>query len=168
MTADRDPPTAQEQVAEDLRRMTRLHELGRQLVGPGDVNAMRDNVIRASVDITDAEMGNIQLGDEAGALTIVAQVGFDRPFLGFFARVDVHTDSACAATMASRQRVLVEDVTTSPIFAGRASLPVLTAAGVRAVQSTIRSCGSVSARCLRWSAIWKCAERRTRPSQRGS
>jgi signal transduction histidine kinase len=69
-------------------------------------------------------------------LTILAHTGFDRPFLDFFARVDAHTDSACAGALTSHERVLVEDVTTSPIFAGLPSLPVIAAAGVRAVQST--------------------------------
>jgi two-component system CheB/CheR fusion protein len=134
--AERDLRTAREQLAEDLRRMTRLHELTGQLISPGDVQGMLDTMIRAAVDITDAEMGNVQLDDEAGTLTIVAQVGFNRPFLDFFARVDCHTDSACGAALTARQRVIVDDVTTSPIFAGLPSLAVLTAAGVRAVQST--------------------------------
>lgn len=47
-------------MAEDLRRMTRLHELGAQLVGPGDVMAMLEHVIRAAVDITVADMGTLQ------------------------------------------------------------------------------------------------------------
>jgi two-component system CheB/CheR fusion protein len=76
-------------VAEDLRRMTRLHELGAQLVGPGDVIAMLEHVIRAAVDITAADMGTLQRYDEAGVLTIAAQTGFERPFLDYFARVDV-------------------------------------------------------------------------------
>jgi signal transduction histidine kinase len=34
-------------------------------------------------------MANVQRCDEAGVPTIAAQVGFDRPFLDFFAHVDV-------------------------------------------------------------------------------
>jgi signal transduction histidine kinase len=128
--------TAREQVAEDLRRMTRLHELTGLLIRPGDVGDMLASVIRAAVDITEAEMGNVQLADEAGALTIAAQIGFNRPFLDFFAHVDTHTDSACGTALTTRQRVLVDDVKTSPTFAGRPSLSVLAGAGVRAVQST--------------------------------
>ena len=124
---------AREQVAEDLRRMTRLHRLGSKLMAPGDVNAMLEEVLRAAVEITVAEKGYVQISDEAGALNIAAQVGFEAPFLDFFARGD--TDSA-RATKAGRERIIVEDVTTSPILAGSASLTVLLAAGVRAVQST--------------------------------
>jgi signal transduction histidine kinase len=132
---ERDLRTAREQAADDLRRMTRLHELSVQSTG-SDVHAVLEDIVHAAVDITAARMGNVQRCDEAGVLTIAAQVGFDTAFLDFFARVNAHTDSACGAATSSRQRVLVEDVATSPIFAGRPSLPVMAAAGVRAVQST--------------------------------
>ncbi len=134
--AERDLRAAREQLAEDLRRMTRLHGLSAQLVGPGDIDPMLDNVIRAAVEITTAETGIIQRCDDAGVLTIASQTGFDRPFLDFFAHVDAHTDSACGVVAASRRRVVVEDVTTSRIFAGSAALAVMTEAGVRAMQST--------------------------------
>ncbi len=132
---ERDLRAAREQVAEDLRRMTRLHRLGSNLMAPGDVNAMLEEVLRAAVEITVAEKGFVQISNEAGALDIAAQTGFEGPFLDFFSRVDGDSDSARAA-MAGRERVIVEDVTTSPIVAGSPSLPVLLAAGVRAVQST--------------------------------
>jgi two-component system CheB/CheR fusion protein len=131
---ERDLRAARELAAEDLRRMTRLHELSAQ--STGDAHTMLENVIHAAVDVTSATMGNVQLCDDAGVLTVAAQVGFQGPFLDFFARVDAHTDSACGAATSNRERVLVEDVTTSPVFSGRPSLSVMAAAGVRAVQST--------------------------------
>ena len=133
---ERELRTTRAQMAEDLRRMTRLHEASARLPGLGDVREMQEEIIRAALEITGAEMGNVQQADEAGGMTIAAQVGFERPFLEFFTRVDSHTDSVCVAAMAGSQRVTVDDVTTSPVFAGRAALPVLQAAGVRAVQST--------------------------------
>jgi signal transduction histidine kinase len=135
-TAERNLRIARAHVAEDLRRMTRLHELGAELVRPGTVSAKLDHVIRAAVDITVAEKGHVQLCDDAGVLTMAAHTGFDRPYLEYFARVDAATDSACAAATASRQRVLVEDVTTSAIFAGSPTVPVMVAAGVRGMQAT--------------------------------
>jgi signal transduction histidine kinase len=134
--SEQDLRAAREQVAEDLRRMTRLHGLGAESVGPGDMRAMLEYVVRAAVDITSATMGTVQLCDEAGVLTIAAHAGFEQPFLDFFARVDAHTESVCGAATSSGQRMLVEDVTSSPIFAGRPALAVLAAAGVRAVQSS--------------------------------
>jgi two-component system CheB/CheR fusion protein len=127
---------AQRQIAEDLGRMTRLQELGARLAGPSDVGHMLDEVVRVAIEITGADMGNIQRVEDDGALTIAAQYGFPAPFLEYFARVDTHTDSACAAALATHQRALVEDVATSPIFAGSPSSQVMAAAGVRACQST--------------------------------
>jgi two-component system CheB/CheR fusion protein len=127
---------AQRQVAEDLRRMTRLHELGTRLASPGDLRGLLDEVLRVAVEVTAADMGNIQQVDEGGALLIAAHSGFQAPFLEFFGRVDTETDSVCATAMAARQRVIVEDVASSPIFAGSPSLQAVAAAQVRACQST--------------------------------
>jgi chemotaxis methyl-accepting protein methylase/signal transduction histidine kinase len=128
---------AREQTAEALRRMTRLHELSEQLAVRSDVEAMLKNVIRAGLDITGAELGIVQLWEqESNTLMIAAEIGFNQPFLDFFAHVDTHADSSCAAALANRQRVLVDDVTTSSIFLGRPSSVVMAGAGVRAVQST--------------------------------
>ena len=61
--------------------------------------------------------------------------GFEEPFLEFFENVNVGDSSACALAMHSHQRVVVEDITDSDIFAGEPSLEILLDAGVRAVQS---------------------------------
>jgi two-component sensor histidine kinase len=72
---------------------------------------------------------------DSDALFITAQRGFDDRFVKFFA--DVRDDaSACAAAMRAGQRVVVEDVICSEIFAGKPSQMVLIDAGVRAVIST--------------------------------
>jgi signal transduction histidine kinase len=127
---------AQRQIAEDLRRMTRLQELGSRLAGPMDARLRLEDVVHAAIDVTKAEMGNIQRVEEDGALTIAAQYGFPASFLEYFARVDAHTDSVCAAALATHQRALVEDVATSPIFAGSPSSRVMATAEVGACQST--------------------------------
>jgi DNA-binding NarL/FixJ family response regulator len=63
---ERDLRAAREQVAEELRRMTRLHDLSASLQGSGGLDTMLDNVIRAAVDMTGAAMGDIQHVDEGG------------------------------------------------------------------------------------------------------
>ena len=68
-------------------------------------------------------------------LTIAAQRGFEDPFLNFFASVRDDA-SACAAAIRSGERVIVEDVRESEIFAGQPSKDVLIDAGVCAVTST--------------------------------
>lgn len=57
-------------------------------------------------------------------------------FLDYFAVVSSSTSSSCGAAESSRKRVIVEDVTNSPLFAGTEALAIMLEAGVRAVQST--------------------------------
>jgi PAS domain S-box-containing protein len=97
-------------------------------------DSLLHDVLDAAIEITGADMGNIQLL-AAGALRIVAQYGFDAPFLTFFdgATGDV---GACGAALRSGQRVTVVDVANSPMFSGKPEREVLLAAGVRGVQST--------------------------------
>jgi PAS domain S-box-containing protein len=124
-------------VAADLRDMTRLNQLSNRLVREGsDHNGNLNAVVDTAIVITGADKGNLQLLDPTtGALTIAAQRGFEDPFLNFFASVRDDA-SACAAAMKSGERVIVEDIRESQIFAGQSSEEVLLDAGVCAVTST--------------------------------
>jgi PAS domain S-box-containing protein len=124
-------------LAADLKAITCLYEVGNRCVRAGNGSQQcLEMILDAAVSITGADKGNIQLFDHgSGALVIAAQLGFEEPFLKFFARVR-DGSSACGAAMLSAQSLLVEDVTRSELFAGQASLDALLDAGVRAVQST--------------------------------
>ena len=93
-------------------------------------------LLNAAVKSTRADMGNIQLCDPtASRLTIHVQQGFDRPFLEFFD--SVHSgQAACGMALEAVQRVVVPDVTDSPVFGSPDILEVLLDARVRCVQST--------------------------------
>jgi signal transduction histidine kinase/CheY-like chemotaxis protein len=71
----------------------------------------------------------------------VASRGFDSPFLDFFNTVH-EGEAACGTAVQRGARVVVGDVTTSPVFVGTPALDVLLTAGVRAVQSTPLVCRS--------------------------
>lgn len=119
---------AREEVAEDLRRMTRLHELGERIAVPGEQRSLLEEILRAGIEITDAQMGHIQECNTAGDMTLAAQVGFEQP-------VGSHSNIACWGVHSGRRRVLVEDVSTSELL-DPPSRQALLAAGVRALQST--------------------------------
>jgi GAF domain-containing protein len=94
------------------------------------------DVLRAAIEITRADMGNIQLFDPTGrVLQIKAQLGFDRRFLEFFSKVH-EGEAACGEALKKAEQVVVEDVTKSPIFIGTDGLDVMLDARARAVQST--------------------------------
>lgn len=95
-----------------------------------------ESLLDTAVDAARASKGIIQVLDPAErVLTIAAQHGFDQPFLAFFRRVPAGV-AACGHAFETAQRVVVEDITASPIFRGQASQSVLLEAGVRAVAST--------------------------------
>jgi PAS domain S-box-containing protein len=131
----------------DLAVVSRLYEVGIQCARAGDdFNGCMEAILDAAIFITAADKGNLQLVDaQSGNLTIVAQRGFGRLFLEFFACVHDESAAACGAALREAHRVVVHDVTTSELFAGQASVAVLLGEGVRAVQSTplISSTGRV-------------------------
>jgi len=125
------------QTAAELDAMARLQEVGMRCLQTGyDLQGSLNAVLDAAIFLTQADKGSIQLLDDSlGGLRLVAQQGFESLFLDLFAVVTKQATS-CKAAMESRERVVVEDMLESKIFAGTAELQVLLDAGVRAVQST--------------------------------
>ncbi|HLK50702.1 MAG TPA: PAS domain S-box protein [Bryobacteraceae bacterium] len=122
-------------LTEDLAAMTRMQQLSTRLVQSGGIPELLGEILDAGIEITAADMGNIQLLDDAGRLGIVAHRGFEAPFLDFFN--EVHDGlAACGSALQKGERVIVEDVASSPVFAGTPALDAMLAAGARAVQST--------------------------------
>ncbi len=138
---------AEARVVADFKAMERLQSVAAVFVRPGVTfgDCLRE-IMEAAVAIAGGSRGNLQILDrESGALKIAVQSGFERPFVDFFSGVQEPEDSVCGYAMHSIRRVIIEDVTASEIFAGKPSLAVLQAAGVRAVFSTplISSAGNV-------------------------
>ncbi len=127
---------AKDQLAADLDAMTRLQTLAALSVREENMQVVLDEIIKTAIAITKADMGNIQLLDkQSGCLKIMAHRGFEQPFLDFWNTV-AEGKGACGTALKQAARVIVEDVTQSPIFVGTPALDVQLAAGVRAVQST--------------------------------
>ncbi len=82
-----------------------------------------------------ADMANVQLLNPAsGALHIVAERGFARPFLDFFETV-YDDESACGTALLAGRPVWVPEVEASAVFRGTPALDAMLAAGSRAVAS---------------------------------
>jgi PAS domain S-box-containing protein len=130
-----DRKRAEERLSVAHAALARLFELS---VMPGGTEAMPEllqMVLDTAIEVTDADMGNLQLYDDATAsLRIVAERGFSPPFLEHFGTVR-GGHGACGEAVRSRQQTIVENVAESPLFDG-ASQRVLEAAEVRSVQST--------------------------------
>lgn len=119
----------------ELRRMRRLHVLGTRLVQSTEMSELLVESLDAAIELSRADgMGNVQVVED-GVLRIVAHRGLSDRFVAFFDEVQPGT-AACGTAFRRGERVIVEDVASSPIFAGQPAGDVLLDEGVRAVQST--------------------------------
>jgi PAS domain S-box-containing protein len=122
------------QLNSELAASARMQQLSARLMELDDFHQLLSEILNAAMDISHADMGNMQLF-QGDALKIVVQRGFDETFLHYFDAVH-QGHAACGTALREARRVVVEDVTRSSIFIGTPALEALLAAGVRAVQST--------------------------------
>ena len=123
------------QLDAELRGALRIHEISTRLLGKSSVNEVLNEILDAAIEVTKADLGNIQLVDQ-GILGIVAHRACPAEFLNFFQEVSHDTIAACGAALRSRSRLIIEDVRSSKLFRGTPAGEVLLRAGIRAVQST--------------------------------
>ena len=134
--AEQELAIAKDRIVSDLEAMTRLHEISTIFVSQSDIHTVLDEIVGTAIAITHADMGNIQLFDaNSGSLKIMAHHGFEQPYLDYWNSVN-EGQGTCGTALGRRERVIVEDVTMSPIFVSTPALDVQLQAGVRAVQST--------------------------------
>jgi PAS domain S-box-containing protein len=120
---------------EELKGAYQIHEISTRLLRKSSVEEVLNEILDAAIEVTEADLGNIQLVDQ-GSLRVVTHRGCSPEFLDFFERVSHETTATCAAALVRRSRVIVEDVSSDPLFRGTAAGEVLSRDGIRAVQST--------------------------------
>jgi signal transduction histidine kinase/DNA-binding response OmpR family regulator len=132
--------TAREQAEHTNRGLTALANLSTRLVRKGELEGPLSEILDAGIQITGADLGNIQLVNaDTSSLEIAVHRGFDSDFLAFFSQGS-DPEGARGAAMRAGQRLIIADVAEDPLLAGTDTLGVLLSAGVRAMQSTpIRS-----------------------------
>ena len=126
------------QEAERLSDMQRLQETSMRLISEGRIDGLLGELLSAAIAVTHADRGTLQLLDsETGELRLQTWQGVDRSFVDFFARVQVHSASACGAALQTGRRVVVSDIAASELIAADpSSVEVFRRAGIRALQST--------------------------------
>lgn len=103
--------------------------------GTGDLAAVLGGIVDTAIALTEAEFGNIQLLYPDGHLRIVAHRGFPDWWLDYWQSASINS-GACGRSLALGERVVVEDVEQSPVFANTPALDIQLRAGIHAVQST--------------------------------
>jgi two-component system CheB/CheR fusion protein len=134
--AEEEARTAQGLVLADLEAMTRLQKIGSLYLSEGSLEPILCEVVDAAIAISGSDFGTIQIQDpESGHLRIAAQRGFPQWWLDHWEVVS-HAQGSCGTALASARRIIVEDVSQSPIFAGTPGLEMQLRAGIRSIQST--------------------------------
>jgi two-component system CheB/CheR fusion protein len=119
----------------DLDALQRLHDLVIRLLVNTDLPAALTEILDATIEITGADLGNIQLVNPATrALEIVAHHGFQADFLDRFHEGAPDGNSAWGKALRTGKRVMIEDVENDPLFEPHRAIAA--AAGYRALQST--------------------------------
>jgi PAS domain S-box-containing protein len=130
------PTRAPGEQARDVDALERLHAIALGFFGAEGPQAILEQILDAAIALSEADFGNLQVVNrDDGNLRIVAARGFSDAWLAFWSHRAPFTGAGTTA-FAAGERLIVEDVSTSPIFSGTEALAVQLEAGVRAVQAT--------------------------------
>lgn len=101
-----------------------------------DPAILQTAIVVAAQGLARADACDLQIYDaKTATLRLVTHFGFAPVFLEYFATVDAGVPSACGLALTTGDRVLVDNVARSRVFACRRTREVLLAAGSRAVQT---------------------------------
>jgi signal transduction histidine kinase len=123
-------------VDRELANLLLLQEISRRLVAQDEAEKLYKEFLVTAISVMRSDMGSMQIVDQGGNLRIVAQLGFEEPFIEYFRAVTSDSGTLSGMTRSERERIIVEDITSSLRFMRTPSLEVLLDAGVRSCQST--------------------------------
>jgi PAS domain S-box-containing protein len=109
--------TAKRELAEQLADMKHLHELSSRLSATLELEPTLEEILGAVMGVLGAVMGDLRLYDaERDELRLAASEGFTAEYLSLIDALPVG-QGACGAAFARRERVVIEDVGSDPIYA---------------------------------------------------
>lgn len=115
----------------------RIDGISASLMRLSSLPDLLDGILDAGIEIAGADFGNIQLcNPEGNALKLVAQHGFGPEFVRYFEVVHYGANCVCGTALKVRRQVIVEDVSTDPIFGDTEARTVMLNASAGACQST--------------------------------
>jgi PAS domain S-box-containing protein len=119
-----------------LDAMERFYQVSAVFLNEQPAEAILRELLDTAIAISQADCGNIQILDPTSdRLKVVAHRNLPDDWLNYWKGV-APGHGAAGTALAARERVVVEDVTQSPVFVGTDSLDIQLQAGIRAVQST--------------------------------
>jgi two-component system CheB/CheR fusion protein len=107
--------TSQLRLADEADALTKLNALSSRLWHVETLIEGLKEMLKATIDLLDAEKGNVQLLDN-GVLKIVSQQGFSQDFLDSFREVTADDPSSCGRALSTLKTVIIEDVDTDETY----------------------------------------------------
>ncbi len=123
-----------DRLAAEVQALSRLNEASSRLWHVADLTEGLQEILRAAIALLGSDKGHVQLLAGDGALTLVAHEGFEQVFVDFLRTVAPEDCAVSERTLATGQRVIVEDVDTDELYARWRA--VAKAGGYRALQAT--------------------------------
>ena len=126
---------SQARLAAEVEVLAKLDEWSSRLWRTSSLQEGLNEMLVAVTALMNADKASVQLLDaDRAVLILAAQRGFEESFVDSSREVPVTAQSACARSVRSGQRVVIEDVETDPDFTPLR--PIACAGGFRAVIST--------------------------------
>ena len=128
---------SEERLAAELAATKALQEISIKMIQEGDVKALYEQILDATIAVMRSNMASIQILDEGqDALRMLAFRGFGPEFGKIFELNGPDTRTSCSVARLVGHRVIVSDVETCDFIAGTPALEDHRKTGVRAAQST--------------------------------
>lgn len=100
---------SEQALASDLANAELLRSLSERLVPEESFQAIYDEILSATVAITRADAGTVQLYDPAAkSLELIASLNFSRTITDYFHRVDAGSRTACGTALETGERAFVD------------------------------------------------------------
>ena len=116
------------------RQLQHLQELSGRLVQETTLDSMLEDVMKAAIELLEAEKGVIQLYDgQEHVLRLIKQIGFPEIFSARFERVPIGSYS-CGTAFERKQRIIIANVAFDHEFSGM--VPIFEEFGIAGAQST--------------------------------
>ena len=127
---------AKEDLAMEVETLLKIHRICTNVKPQSNLDQVYSEILNTAIDLSHADKGNIQILDGDGRKRrIIAQKGFHEPFIQYYENTPPE-NAACGIAARDRERVIVKDVSSDPIFVGMEDLDYLIDEDVRCVQST--------------------------------
>jgi signal transduction histidine kinase/ActR/RegA family two-component response regulator len=125
---------------EDVASLQRLHELSTRLIKASDPDGLYDEILDMATAVMRSQFASMQLFDRsrsaAGELRLLGFRGFNPAAAESWQWISPHHRTTCGMALATRRRVIVDDVMTCELMRDAPDLAVYLDTGIRAMQTT--------------------------------